>query len=131
MKVQLLTRRTDHGLLSPDAFAEREDGYRAGVDLLALDEAGWAAQAASMPRLSESERAEVLQAAMLAAQSNVVLSRAATPAPDPTYVEKRRREYPSFADQFEMIYKAAKAGDPGLTEFVAALDAVRAKYPKD
>lgn len=131
MNMQLFTTKTEDGLVSPDAFAEREDGYRTGVDLLALDEAGWEAQRSSMPLLTEAERAEVY--ALASKASGVVAQRAVTPDPELTYAQKRRREYPSYADQFDLIYHAIKAGDAGLTEFVAAIDAVKTKYqkPKD
>lgn len=48
-----------------------------------------------------------------------------------TYAEKRAWAYPPIGDQLDMIYKAVKAGDAGLTEFVAAIDAIKTKYPKE
>lgn len=43
---------------------------------------------------------------------------------------KRKNAYPSDGDQFDMIYRAIKSGDANFTEFVAAIDAVKAKFPK-
>lgn len=42
----------------------------------------------------------------------------------PTYATKRQAEYPSFADQFDLLYHG------GYDAWKAAIDAVKAKYPK-
>lgn len=131
MKMIFSTTLKKDGTLSPNAFAEREDGYRTGVDLLTLDDAGWEAQKSAMPMLSEAERAETLANFRALVRENAVAPREEVADPVLTYAQKRRQEYPNYADQLEMIYKAVKAGDPNLTEFVAAIDAVRAKHPKD
>jgi hypothetical protein len=47
------------------------------------------------------------------------------PPPDPrTYAEKRVAEYPSFADQFDLLYHG------GIDGWKAAIQAVKDKYPK-
>jgi rhodanese-related sulfurtransferase len=40
------------------------------------------------------------------------------------YKEQRRAEYPSFADQFDLLYHG------GYDAWKAAIDAVKTKYPK-
>jgi hypothetical protein len=42
-----------------------------------------------------------------------------------TYVEKRAMEYPTFADQFDILYHS------GFDAWKAAIQAVKDKYPKD
>ena len=42
----------------------------------------------------------------------------------PTYQELRATEYPSFPDQFDLLYHG------GLDAWKAAIDEVKAKYPK-
>jgi len=49
------------------------------------------------------------------------------PAPEPTYAEKRAAEYPSVADQLDMMYWDKVNGTDIWAETVAA---VKAKYPK-
>lgn len=44
--------------------------------------------------------------------------------PEPTYVEKRAAEYPTFADQFDLLYHG------GMDAWKAAIQAVKDKYPK-
>jgi hypothetical protein len=44
--------------------------------------------------------------------------------PAPTYKELRAAEYPSFADQFDLLYHG------GLDAWKTAIDAVKNKYPK-
>ena len=44
------------------------------------------------------------------------------------YARKRRREYPSNSDQWDMIYKDNKNG---TTTHAAAVEAVKTKWPKD
>lgn len=44
--------------------------------------------------------------------------------PEPTYSEKRAAEYPSFADQFDLLYHG------GYDAWKAAIQAVKDKYPK-
>lgn len=44
--------------------------------------------------------------------------------PAPTYKELRAAEYPSFADQFDLLYHG------GLDTWKAAIDVVKTKYPK-
>jgi len=48
------------------------------------------------------------------------------PAPEDvrTYAQKRSAEYPSFADQFDLLYHG------GYDAWKAAIDAVKVKYPK-
>jgi len=41
-----------------------------------------------------------------------------------TYAEKRAAEYPSFADQFDLLYHG------GMDAWKAAIQAVKDKYPK-
>lgn len=41
-----------------------------------------------------------------------------------TYAQKRAGEYPSFADQFDLLYHG------GYDAWKAAIDAVKNKYPK-
>ena len=48
-----------------------------------------------------------------------------------TYAEKRAWAYPAIGDQLDMLYKAIKLGDTQFTEFVAAIDAIKTKYPKE
>jgi hypothetical protein len=43
----------------------------------------------------------------------------------PTYAEKRAAEYPSFADQFDLLYHG------GLDAWKDAIQAVKTKYPKE
>ena len=45
--------------------------------------------------------------------------------PEPTYADKRRAEYPSFADQFDLLYHG------GMDAWKAAIQAVKDKYPKE
>jgi hypothetical protein len=40
------------------------------------------------------------------------------------YKEQRARAYPSFADQFDLLYHG------GLDAWKAAIDAVKTQYPK-
>ena len=40
------------------------------------------------------------------------------------YTEKRAAEYPSYADQFDLLYHG------GYDAWKAAIDAVKTKYPK-
>jgi len=42
----------------------------------------------------------------------------------PTYGDLRKAEYPQFADQFDLLYHG------GYDAWKAAIDAVKAKYPK-
>ena len=49
------------------------------------------------------------------------------PLPEPTYAEKRAAEYPSLAQQLDMIYWDKVNGTNVWEETVAA---VKAKYPK-
>jgi hypothetical protein len=42
----------------------------------------------------------------------------------PTYSDSRRSEYPSFADQFDLLYHG------GYDAWKAAIDDVKTKYPK-
>jgi len=42
-----------------------------------------------------------------------------------TYRERRAAEYPSFADQFDLLYHG------GYDAWKAAIDVVKAKYPKE
>jgi len=42
----------------------------------------------------------------------------------PTYAEKRANEYPSFADQFDLLYHG------GIDAWKAAIQVVKDKYPK-
>jgi hypothetical protein len=44
--------------------------------------------------------------------------------PAPTYRELRAAEYPSFADQFDLLYHG------GMDAWKAAIQAVKDKYPK-
>lgn len=41
-----------------------------------------------------------------------------------TYADRRLREYPNFADQFDLLYHG------GYDAWKAAIDAVKTKYPK-
>lgn len=50
-----------------------------------------------------------------------------TPAPEPTYAEKRAAQYPSLAEQLDMIYWDKVNGTDVWQETVAA---VKEKYPK-
>lgn len=43
---------------------------------------------------------------------------------EPTYAEKRAAEYPSFADQFDLIYHE------GIDAWKAAIQTIKDKYPK-
>ena len=45
--------------------------------------------------------------------------------PAPTYRELRAAEYPSFADQFDLLYHG------GMDAWKAAIQAVKDKYPKE
>ena len=42
-----------------------------------------------------------------------------------TYAQRRAAEYPSFADQFDLLYHG------GLDAWKAAIDVVKNKYPKE
>lgn len=47
------------------------------------------------------------------------------------YQSNRKTAYPEIGDQFDMLYKAMKAGIlPEVTDFVSAIDAVKEQYPK-
>jgi hypothetical protein len=46
------------------------------------------------------------------------------PVYTPTYSDLRRSEYPSFADQFDLLYHG------GYDEWKAAIDTIKARYPK-
>ena len=46
------------------------------------------------------------------------------PVHTPTYAELRAAEYPSFADQFDLLYHG------GIDTWQAAIQAVKDKYPK-
>ena len=46
------------------------------------------------------------------------------PVYTPTYGDLRKAEYPSFADQFDLLYHG------GYDAWKAAIDSVKAKYPK-
>ena len=43
------------------------------------------------------------------------------------YQDRRKKEYPPLADQLDMLYHDMK---DGTSTWVAALDAVKTKYPK-
>ena len=45
--------------------------------------------------------------------------------PAPTYVELRAAEYPSFADQFDLLYHG------GIDSWKTAIQVIKDKYPKD
>jgi hypothetical protein len=47
------------------------------------------------------------------------------PVYTPTYAEKRAAEYPSFADQFDLIYHG------GVEAWKDVIQAVKDKYPKE
>jgi hypothetical protein len=47
------------------------------------------------------------------------------PVHTPTYAEKRAAEYPSFADQFDLLYHG------GEFAWKAAIQTVKNKYPKE
>ena len=49
------------------------------------------------------------------------------PAPEPTYAELRAREYPSMADYLDGVVKGDQAQ---IDAYIAACQAVKAKYPK-
>ena len=44
-----------------------------------------------------------------------------------TYAEKRRAEYPPFTDYLDAVVKGDQAG---IAAYIAACQAVKAKYPK-
>lgn len=44
-----------------------------------------------------------------------------------TYADKRRAEYPSIGDQLDALWK----GGDAAAEMLAAVQAVKAKYPKE
>jgi hypothetical protein len=44
--------------------------------------------------------------------------------PAPTYKDQRAAEYPSFADQFDLLYHG------GMDAWKTAIDVVKNKYPK-
>lgn len=46
-------------------------------------------------------------------------------SPEPTYKELRAAAYPSFADQFDLLYHG------GMDAWKAAIQAVKDKYPKE
>ena len=46
-------------------------------------------------------------------------------APAPTYAENRAAAYPSFADQFDLLYHG------GIEAWTAAIQAVKNRYPKE
>jgi hypothetical protein len=53
---------------------------------------------------------------------------------DSKYIEvgiKRKGEYPPLEDFADAMYWNSKGDDTKLTEYYAACDAVKAKYPKD
>lgn len=45
----------------------------------------------------------------------------------PTYADKRAMEYPSIGDQLDALWK----GGDAAAEMLAAIQAVKAKYPKE
>jgi hypothetical protein len=45
--------------------------------------------------------------------------------PQPTYADKRAAEYPSFADQFDLLYHG------GMDAWKDAIQVVKNKYPKE
>jgi hypothetical protein len=47
------------------------------------------------------------------------------PVYTPTYAEKRAAEYPSFADQFDLLYHG------GIEAWKDVIQAVKDKYPKE
>lgn len=51
-------------------------------------------------------------------------AQALRPVYTPTYADKRAAEYPSTADQFDLLYHG------GYDAWKAAIDAVKTKYPK-
>lgn len=55
---------------------------------------------------------------------NIHLAKAQAAEVAMTYAEKRAAEYPSFADQFDLLYHG------GYDAWKAAIDAVKNKYPK-
>lgn len=57
-------------------------------------------------------------------KSDAQAARAAEIESSLTYEERRAAEYPSFADQFDLLYHG------GLDAWKAAIDAVKTKYPK-
>ena len=47
--------------------------------------------------------------------------------PDPSYIEQRMSEYPSFGDQLDMIYWDKING---TTDWLDLISEIKAKYPK-
>jgi len=62
--------------------------------------------------ITEEEAAAIRAAQQAAAEATL------------TYVEKRAAEYPSFADQFDLLYHG------GMDAWKAAIQTVKDKYPK-
>jgi hypothetical protein len=74
-----------------------------------VDPAVWLPQC--MP-ITEAEKDLILAAQQAAAEAML------------TYAQKRAAEYPSFADQFDLLYHG------GMDAWKASIDAVKNKYPK-
>lgn len=60
-------------------------------------------------------------------QNGVYVIVANAPVPEPTYAEKRAAEYPSLAEQLDMMYWDKVNGTSVWTERIGS---VKAKYPK-
>lgn len=50
------------------------------------------------------------------------------PVYEPTYAEKRAKEYPSIADQLDMLYWDKVNG---TNKWKETIEAIKAKYPKE
>lgn len=63
-------------------------------------------------QITDAEADSIAQAAKASAEAAL------------TYAQKRAAEYPSFADQFDLLYHG------GMEAWQAAIQAVKDKYPK-
>jgi hypothetical protein len=63
-------------------------------------------------QITNEEAAEIRAAEKIAAEESL------------TYAQKRVREYPSFADQFDLLFHG------GMDAWKASIQAVKDKYPK-
>jgi hypothetical protein len=76
------------------------------------------------------ETGEELKAAKLA-ELQVEVTRLTQLALSLEYQQKRRYEYPPLADLADAVYWQSEGDNTKMTAYLAAVEAVKVKYPKD
>lgn len=61
----------------------------------------------------------------------LIVAKPPPPVVAPTYAEKRRAEYPPLADLADALFWQAQGDTTRMDAYLAAVAAVKAKYPKE